>query len=159
RYDLIRSLESQKVPGQRNEEVASFRAQARKMMFNTQVNAAFTFGVEEHARYGSNGFGDACLVARNLLRADLGVRFIHITSGAGGRWDQHFSIYDDPNDGLIALCRELDNGLGNLLRDLQTNNLLDSTLVVWLGEFGRTTGPLNEGAGRDHHLQQFACFA
>ena len=60
---------------------------------------------------------------------------------------------------MIPLCRELDNGLGNLLRDLQASGLLSSTLVVWLGEFGRTTGPLNDGHGRDHHLQQFAGFA
>jgi hypothetical protein len=159
RYSLIADLELGKSTGQRNEELAGFRRQARQLMFNADIDAAFKFSREEHSRYGSTAFGDSCLVARNLLRSDLGVRFIHVTSGAGGRWDQHFGIYQDPRNGLAPLAKELDNGLGTLLADLQANSLLDQTLVVWLGEFGRTTGPLNEGAGRDHHLQQFACFA
>jgi hypothetical protein len=161
RYDLIKKLEYDGTSprGQRAEELTSFRAQTLKLMFNSQVNAAFSFTAEDHTRYGGTGFGDSCLVARNLLKAKLGARFIHITSGAGGQWDQHANIYTDPKGGIIPLSGELDNGLGNLLADLQRGGLLDETLVVWLGEFGRTVRQLNDEGGRDHHLQQFACFA
>jgi hypothetical protein len=162
RYDLLGNLQAATAltgAPQRSQELASFRSQARRLMLNNDVNNVFTFTAGDHERYGSTGFGDACLVTRKLLRADLGVRFVHITSGAGGAWDQHSNIYTDPNGGIIPVATELDMGLGSLLADLQFDGLLDSTLVVWLGEFGRTTGSLNTEGGRDHHLQQFAGFA
>jgi uncharacterized protein (DUF1501 family) len=88
-----------------------------------------------------------------------------------GGWDHHQDIYaksETPNQtvpGLYNQCTMLDEGLSNLLTDLAASpgvnggTLLDETLVVWMGEFGRTVGPLTNQDGRDHYFQHFACFA
>jgi hypothetical protein len=91
-------------------------------------------------------FGAQCLLARRLV--ERGVRFIELTcpSGAGDRWDQHVKLRD--GHGKNALF--VDQGIGGLLKDLKSRGLLDSTLVVWGGEFGRT--PFAQGKdGRDHN--------
>lgn len=139
-------------------EMTSFNLSARKLMYNPAVNAVFTFDSAERARYGNNSFGNACITARNLLRARMGTRFIQITIGG---WDNHANIY---GSGLNAAnvnspARQFDAGLGTLIADLRNDGLLDDTLIVALGEFGRTVGPLNAGNGRDHFLQQTALFA
>lgn len=136
-------------------EMAAFNLSARKLMYNDTVNGAFTFDAATRERYGSTSFGNACVTARNLLRANLGTRFIQITLGG---WDNHVNIYL-PDGNLQARTRELDNGLGALLADLKEGGLLDETLIVVMGEFGRTTGPLNSTAGRDHFLQQAVLMA
>ena len=135
-------------------EMASWNAAARRLMYNPEVDRVFTFDAAERARYGNSGFGSACIAARNLLRAKLGTRFIQITLGS---WDHHVSIYA-PNGGINALGRQFDLGLGTLLADLEAGGLLHETLVVALGEFGRTVGPLNSQNGRDHFLQMSALF-
>lgn len=141
--------------GARPAEMFAFEEGARKLMYNPAVDRIFTFDQNERNRYGNTGFGSACITARNLLRARMGVRFIQITIGG---WDQHANIYQ-PNAQLQALSRQFDNGLATLIGDLQQDGLLDRTLIVAMGEFGRTVGPLNASAGRDHHLQQTALFA
>jgi uncharacterized protein (DUF1501 family) len=89
-------------------------------------------------------FGTNCLLARRLV--ERGVRFIQCYSGSGSGWDAHTDI--EGNHG--RLCRQSDKPIAGLLADLKARNLLDSTLVVWGGEFGRT--PFNEkGSGRDHN--------
>jgi uncharacterized protein (DUF1501 family) len=105
-------------------------------------------------RYGNTSFGNACLAARNLVQADLGTHFVQITIGG---WDNHQNIY--ANNVLPTLGAQFDLGLGNLIADLKASGTLDSTLIVALGEFGRTVGPLNQGSGRDHYLQQTVFFA
>lgn len=141
--------------GARPAETFSFRDNAAKLMYNPAVDRIFTFDAAERARYGTTGFGNACITARNLLRADMGARFIQITIGG---WDMHTNIYQ-PNAGLQSLTRQFDNALATLLSDLAGDGLLDQTLIVAMGEFGRTVGPLNVSAGRDHHLQQAVLFA
>ncbi|HWQ54032.1 MAG TPA: DUF1501 domain-containing protein [Bryobacteraceae bacterium] len=136
-------------------EMASWNAAARRLMYNPDVDRVFTFPVEERTRYGGTAFGNACITARNLLRARLGTRFIQITLGS---WDHHVNIYA-PNGGVNALGRQLDLGLGTLLADLKADGLLDETLIVAMGEFGRTVGNLNGQNGRDHFLQMSALFA
>ena len=91
-------------------------------------------------------FGTQCLLARRLV--ERGVRFIELTcpEGAGDRWDQHggLKLNHERN------ARFVDQGIGGLLKDLKSRGLLDSTLVVWGGEFGRT--PFAQGKdGRDHN--------
>ena len=91
-------------------------------------------------------FGTQCLLARRLV--ERGVRFIELTcpSGAGDRWDQH----SDLKSGHEKNARFVDQGIAGLLKDLKGRGLLDSTLVVWGGEFGRT--PFAQGTnGRDHN--------
>jgi arylsulfatase A-like enzyme len=91
-------------------------------------------------------FGRNCLLARRLL--ERGVRFIELTCPAIGhdRWDQHGNLKQGHEDN----ARAVDQPIGGLLADLQQRGLLDETLVVWSGEFGRT--PFAQGSdGRDHN--------
>ena len=89
-------------------------------------------------------FGKMCLMARRLAERD--VRFIQLYSGAGSRWDAHANI--EKNHAL--LCGGTDQPVAGLLTDLKQRGLLDDTLVIWGGEFGRT--PMSEkGDGRDHN--------
>ena len=161
RYGLLRSLAGEHPEsdlGPAFEEMAQFNVSARKLMYNSAVDRIFVFNQEERARYGNNAFGNACITARNLLKADLGTRFVQITVGG---WDNHAGIYTGAfnAENANSLARRFDAGLGTLLADLKENGLLDQTLVVALGEFGRTVGNPNQQAGRDHHLQQAVLFA
>lgn len=136
-------------------ESFSWNAAARKLMANPDVDKIFTFAQDEKNRYGNTSFGNACIAARNLLRAKSGVRFIQITQGG---WDNHDNIYT-AGKGHSLLMPQLDSGLGTLISDLKSDGLFDDTLIVALGEFGRIPGPLNTLGGRDHHLVQSVLFA
>lgn len=155
RAAMLAAMTADSDTGAREAEMQAFQASARKLMYNPSVNQIFAFNQEERNRYGNTGFGNACITARNLLRANMGTRFIQITVGG---WDHHVNIYQ-VNAGLQALARQFDNGLATLLADLKSDGLLDQTLVLAMGEFGRTVGPLNATNGRDHFPQQTALFA
>jgi Protein of unknown function (DUF1501) len=89
-----------------------------------------------------------CLIARRLV--ERGVRFVQLYMGSGSRWDAH----DHLEDNHARFCRESDRPIAGLLQDLKRRGLLDSTLVIWGGEFGRT--PMSEsGSGRDHNPYGF----
>jgi hypothetical protein len=110
------------------------------------------YGVEP----GKRSFANNCLFARRLV--ERGVRFVQLYHRG---WDHHGTGKgDDIVNRLPALCREVDQAAAALVRDLKQRGLLDSTLVVWGGEFGRT--PMNEGRnnskylGRDHHPRAFS---
>jgi uncharacterized protein (DUF1501 family) len=124
------------------------------MMYNSAVNTAFSFTSADSARYGNTGFGNACLVAKQVLAADQGTRYIEITQGG---WDMHQNIYQTAQ--LPSLAKLLDDGLSALINDLRASGALGETLIVMQGEFGRTVGPLSGAAGRDHYPQQFVVFA
>ena len=136
-------------------QMAQFNLSARKLMYNADIDRIFNFDASERARYGTTQFGNACITARNLLRAKMGTRFIQITFGS---WDHHTNIYGTTGP-LATMSKQFDNGLGQLIADLRNDGLLDETLIIAMGEFGRTIGPLNSGAGRDHLQQQAAMFA
>jgi hypothetical protein len=92
----------------------------------------------------SERFGRNCLLARRLV--ERGVRFVQLYSGSGSKWDAHSDV--EGNHGRH--CHETDRPIAGLLKDLKRRGLLDSTLVIWGGEFGRT--PMSEsGNGRDHN--------
>ncbi len=129
---------------------------AKGMTYNATVNKAFQYSTADSMRYGTTPFGNACLVAKQVLSANEGTRFIQITQGG---WDMHTNIYSDPVRGLTGMGKLLDDGVSALLTDLQDSGQLDQTLVVMVGEFGRTVGPLSAAGGRDHFMQQFAMFA
>ena len=100
----------------------------------------------EAAWGGTKAFAQSCLVARRLV--ERGVRFIQLTcpGGNGDRWDQHSSLKDGHEKNAVSV----DQPIAALLKDLKGRGLLDSTLVIWGGEFGRT--PFAQGAdGRDHN--------
>jgi hypothetical protein len=97
----------------------------------------------------TDGFGRQCLLARRLV--ERGVRFVQLYHGSGSKWDGHKNL--DKTHG--ELCRSMDKPVAGLLADLKRTGLLDSTLVVWGGEFGRT--PQSEqGNGRDHNPYGFS---
>ena len=105
------------------------------------------YGPEVHkpGTYASN-----CILARRL--AERGVRFIQLYHRG---WDQHNNILN----GIVSQCRDIDQPTAALLRDLKERGLLEDTVVVWVGEFGRTVyaqGTLTRTFGRDHHPRCFA---
>ena len=124
--------------------------QAVKMMRSETAKA---FKLDEEPQelrdaYGRNNFGQGCLLARRLV--ERGVPFVEVTlseaANQGGiGWDTHTNVFPS----VTALCGVLDPAWSTLLTDLKSRGLLDSTLVVWMGEFGRTP-VINSNAGRDH---------
>lgn len=108
---------------------------------------------ETQALYGMDdkataAFGRNCLLARRLV--ERGVRFVQLYSGSGSQWDAHSKIEENHS----RLCRSTDKPIAGLLQDLKRRGLLNDTLVIWGGEFGRT--PMSEkGDGRDHNPYGF----
>jgi len=94
---------------------------------------------------GDGSFASNCLLARRL--AERGVRFIQLYHRG---WDHHGSI----KQGSLTTARLVDQGAAALIKDLKQRGLLDETLIIWGGEFGRT--PMAQGSGRDHHIKAFS---
>lgn len=104
------------------------------------------YGMDEKE---TEAFGRNCLLARRLV--ERGVRFVQLYSGTGSKWDSHDNIEKEH----AKLCRSMDKPVAGLLKDLKQRGLLDETLVIWGGEFGRT--PMSEkGDGRDHNPTGFS---
>jgi hypothetical protein len=124
----------------------TFMDRAYGLVTSKASQEAFEIGKEKpklRDEYGRNGFGQSCLLARRLVEA--GVRFVTITMGG---WDTHSDNFGSLQRGLLP---ELDAGFSTLLRDLAERGLLETTLVVWMGEFGRTPMlNMNPSPGRDH---------
>jgi hypothetical protein len=97
-----------------------------------------------HKAYGEGRFGEGCLLARRLI--ETGVSFVEVTLGG---WDTHQNNFDRVKN----LSQQVDPAMSSLLADLKDRGLLDSTLVIWMGEFGRTPRINTRGAkpGRDHY--------
>ena len=129
-----------------------------KAAFNmvTAPETKRAFALEEETaelrdQYGRNRFGQNCILARRMIES--GVRFVTITDGG---WDTHQNNFKSLKDSRIP---PIDQGLPTLLADLEDRGLLDSTLVVWVTDFGRTPG-INSASGRDHWASAgFAIFA
>ena len=131
-----------------------FYQAAQGMMYNPIVNKAFSYTTAQSQSYGNTAFGNACIVARQVLEQNQGTRYVEITLGG---WDMHVNIY--ANNQLPTLGKQLDDGLAQLITDLQADGLYNNTMIVMAGEFGRTVGPLTAAQGRDHLEQQFVFFA
>ena len=118
-------------------------------LMNSEDATAFDLSQEpEEVReaYGRSVFGQGCLMARRLI--EHGVSFVEVslgTSSGGAGWDTH----SDNFTAVRRLSGELDSGWSQLMTDLEERGLLDSTTILWMGEFGRTP-QINGGAGRDH---------
>jgi hypothetical protein len=125
---------------------------AVSMMADPRAAQVFQIDASDHERYGKTQVGDGCILARNLVEADAGTRFVMVNHRD---WDHHSRIYNEGNH--YRLCKELDLALSSLLEDLATRKradgrtLLDETMVVCFGEFGRTPGDLSAMNGRDHY--------
>ncbi len=123
------------------------QAHAPEAVDLTQETAATLeqYGMDEKE---TEAFGRNCLLARRLV--ERGVRFVQLYHGSGSAWDAHNNIEGNHS----KLCRSSDKPVAGLLRDLKQRGLLDETLVIWGGEFGRT--PMSEqGNGRDHNPTGF----
>ncbi|HKB06525.1 MAG TPA: DUF1501 domain-containing protein [Gemmataceae bacterium] len=99
--------------------------------------------------YGDTGFGRGCLLARRLVEAGIPFVEVYLTN-----WDTHEKRAAEAAKGLMD---QVDRGMGTLLRDLKERGLLDSTLVIWMGEFGRTPR-VNRNGGRDHFSRAWTTF-
>ncbi|HKB42035.1 MAG TPA: DUF1501 domain-containing protein, partial [Gemmataceae bacterium] len=100
---------------------------------------------------GKASFANNCLLARRLV--ERGVRFVQLYHAD---WDHHGSSGVDLGKGLNQVTREIDQPCAALIRDLKARGLLDSTLVIWGGEFGRTPmGEVRDTIGRNHHIDTY----
>jgi uncharacterized protein (DUF1501 family) len=100
-------------------------------------------------QYGDSNFGRGCMLARRLVEA--GTTFVEVSSrGQGGNWDTHADLYERVGN----LSASIDPATAGLITDLKDRGLLENTLVVWMGEFGRTPR-INPRGGRDHYPRVF----
>jgi uncharacterized protein (DUF1501 family) len=102
------------------------------------------YGIKE---IGDGSFASNCLMARRL--AERGVRMIQLYHRA---WDLHGGL----DNGMKMGAEDVDKATGALIRDLKERGMLDDTLILWGGEFGRT--PMGQGTGRDHHIAGYSVF-
>jgi uncharacterized protein (DUF1501 family) len=157
--ELINRLNRESLPrGEANSELAA-RIAAYELAFRMQSHAPQVVDIAKESGatrklYGLDSkttteFGTRCLLARRLVEA--GVRFVQLYCGDTNGWDGH----SDMEGNHSKLCAQSDGPVAALLTDLKARGLLDSTLVVWGGEFGRM--PMSEGSnGRDHNPHGFS---
>ncbi len=154
--DLMRRLneEHQAERGQDSDLEARIRAMETAFRMQTAATDAFDINREPartRAEYGPGHFANACLLARRL--AERGVRFVQVYYGNGQPWDTH----RNHNETTRRLCQDIDQPMAALLADLKRRGLLDDTLVLWGGEFGRTSTS-ESGDGRDHNHWGFTAW-
>jgi len=160
--DLLQELNREHLERRQQEAELESRIQSFELAYRMQSEAGDAFDVSrepEHIRamYGEGTQARQLLIARRLL--ERGVRFVQVWHGDGQPWDSHDDIQQEHG----RLAKQCDQGIGALLRDLKQRGMLDDTLVVWGGEFGRTptvelpTPGSNQGKmnGRDHNHYGF----
>src|SRR5262249_30655693 len=147
RLDLLRQADAgfrQNDPDHTIAAVDRFYEKAYDIVNSPEAQRAFDLGKEPDGLrddYGRNSLGQGCLLARRLIEA--GTRFVTISRGG---WDTHGQNFKQLREQRLP---ELDTAFATLLKDLDERGLLKDTLVVWMGEFGRTP-KINKNAGRDH---------
>ena len=156
--DLVRRLNEEHLDRRDRDPRLEARLDSFELAFRMQSEAAEAFDLSrepEYVRkaYGSSPQGRQMLLTRRLL--ERGVRFIQVWSGKGQPWDNH----DDLEKNHRKLASVWDPALAAFLRDLKQRGLLESTLVLWGGEFGRTpVAELPKLSGRDHNHYGFTCW-
>ena len=156
--DLLMALNRKHQEIRKQDGALEARIQSFELAYRMQLEATDAFDVNREPKHVLDAYGKGTqarqlLIARRLL--ERGVRFVQVWTGAGQPWDNH----DDIEVGHRRLCGDLDQPLGALLKDLKTRGMLEDTLVIWGGEFGRTpvvelpTPGANAGKtnGRDHN--------
>ena len=156
--DLLLELNQKHEAARQRDPQLEARIQSFELAYRMQMDATDAFDISKEPKsirdmYGNGTQARQLLTARRLL--EKGVRFVQVWSGAGQPWDNH----DDIEVGHRNLCGQLDQPLGALLKDLKQRGMLEDTLVIWGGEFGRTptvempTPGSNAGKinGRDHN--------
>ena len=152
-FSLMQALDAPLMTKPLSAEMAAYSqvvGQARQLIYNDAVDRTFKFSLADQTRYGNTNIGRGLIVARNLIQSKLGAVFISVTHGG---WDLHSQQFNrNVGTNLYTLNNDLDRALGNLISDLRASGDLSTTLIVALGEFGRTPGPLNSAYGRDHYM-------
>ena len=149
--DLVQKLNKESAKRRKGDDAIEGVIESYELAFRMQAELPDLLDLSQEkektlALYGigeeeTNEFGRQCLMARKL--AEQGVRFIEVNQGG---WDHHRNL----REALPASCRGVDKPIAGLLADLERTGLLDETLVLWSGEFGRTPYAQN-GDGRDHN--------
>jgi hypothetical protein len=163
--DLVQALNRKHLTDRGADPQLESRIHSLELAYRMQMEAADAFDISKEPKHIREAYGDGVqarqlLIARRLV--ERGVRFVQLWHGEGQPWDNH----DDLESGHRRLAGQLDKPLGALLKDLKQRGMLDETLVIWGGEFGRTptvelpTPGSNSGKvnGRDHNHWGFSMF-
>src|SRR5262245_36278973 len=150
-FDVLRFLQQEFAGSVKADAVAAHKASYLKAMRMVETQARKAFQLDEEKpelrdAYGRNRFGQGCLLARRLV--ERGVAFVEVTlarTPGTNNWDTHVDNFN----AVKTLSGVLDPAFASLVKDLRDRGLLESTLVVWMGEFGRTP-KINPQGGRDH---------
>jgi Protein of unknown function (DUF1501) len=157
--DAIRDLNATRLQVTGDTEIAT-RISSYEMAYRMQTSAPELIDLAKETRHtlamygaepGKVSFANNCLLARRLV--ERGVRFVQLYHTD---WDHHGAPGQDLVENLTTVCREVDRPSAALIKDLKQRGLLDDTLVVWGGEFGRTPmGEIRETVGRNHHIDAY----
>jgi hypothetical protein len=160
--DLLQQLNDRHQQRRQHDAQLEARIQSFELAYRMQIDASDAFDISREPKYIRDMYGPGVqarqiLIARRLL--EKGVRYVQVWHGEGQPWDSH----DDIEVNHRRLARECDQAIGALLKDLKQRGMLESTLVIWGGEFGRTptvelpTPGANAGKtnGRDHNHYGF----
>jgi hypothetical protein len=158
--DAVRDLNMQHLVETGDPEIAT-RIAAYEMAYRMQTSGPELIDISQEsqatldlygARPGAPSFANNCLLARRLV--ERGVRFIQLYHTS---WDSHGGPGEDLESSFEKVCREVDQASAALVKDLKQRGLLDDTVVIWGGEFGRTPmGENRETTGRNHHIDAFS---
>lgn len=152
--DLLQALNADHQAARAGEAALEARIQSLETAYRMQTAAGEAFDLQQETaatreRYGTSHYSHACLLARRLV--ERGVRCVQIYYGNGQPWDTH----RNHNATTQQLAKDIDQPTAALLGDLKQRGLLEDTLVVWGGEFGRTSTS-ESGDGRDHNHWGFS---
>jgi len=157
--DAIRDLNAARLADVGDPEIAT-RIASYEMAFRMQTSAPELIDLAKEdkktlelygAEPGKASFANNCLLARRLV--ERGVRFVQLIHTD---WDHHGGSGDNLTTGLDLVCKQTDRPAAALVRDLKQRGLLDDTLMIWGGEFGRTPmGEVRETVGRNHHIDAY----
>lgn len=162
--DLLQQLNKEHQQKRQNDAQLEARVQSFELAYRMQMDAADAFDITRESAatremYGDGVQGRQLLISRRLI--ERGVRFVQVWHGQGQPWDSH----DEIEKNHRRLAGECDQAIGALLKDLKQRGMLEDTLVIWGGEFGRTPtveistpGSNNAGVknGRDHNHHGFS---
>ncbi len=151
--DLLGQLNAEHQAIRGDDSILAARTEAMETAFRMQAEGSEAFDLSRETRhtkesYGSGHFANGCLLARRLV--ERGVRFVQLYYGNGQPWDTH----SKHNETVPKLCKNIDQPIAALIADLKQRGMLEDTLIVWGGEFGRTPTSEN-GNGRDHNHHGF----
>ena len=151
--DMLQEQNRRHLANRTRDAALEARIESLEMAYRMQFEAQEAFDISRESSatrsaYGTGQFADGCLTARRLV--ERGVRMVQVFYGSGQPWDAHGNIMDHKRDALKS-----DQPIAALIEDLKSRGMLDETLIIWGGEFGRT--PTAQGAkGRNHHATGFS---